>query len=155
LNFRYDPAVLTNPSNIRVGGLTAGYLISSNTATAGQVYIGLATTHNNLATGITGTVALIDFTVAAGAATGAFSPLNLVPDNGAAPPQVTGHPANIVPYPTFAAADANVDAQLTVTNPQVQLGFPANTNTAAGTQITVPVNLTALTPVDLRAFDLN
>jgi hypothetical protein len=155
LNFTYDPSLLTNPSNIRVGSLNSGYLISSNTATPGQIYIGVATSNNILANGTTGTIALIDFTVASGAAVGQSSPLNLVPALGGAPTQVDGNPANVNPYPTTAANDPNVDGSVTVVSPTVTLAFPATVAAASGTQITVPVNLTAVTPVNFQSVDLN
>jgi hypothetical protein len=155
LNFDYDASILTNPSNIRVGTLDSGYLVTSNTSTPGQVYIGLATTHNVLAQGTSGSIALIDFTVASSATAGQSSPLNLVPVNQQAPTQVDGDPANVNPYPTAAANDPNVDGAVNVVTPTATVAFPAITNASAGATITVPVNLTAVTGVDFRSADLN
>jgi hypothetical protein len=155
LNFTYNSAILTNPTNIRVGGLDSGYLISSNTTTPGQIYIGVATSHNILANGITGTIALVDFTVAAGSSPGQSSPLNLVPQLGGPVTEVDGNPANVSPYPTTAANDAGVDGVVNVVNPTATLGFPATTAASAGSQIQVAVSLTAVTPINFQSMDLN
>ena len=154
INFTYNSALLTNPSNIRVGGLDSGYLVSSNTQTAGQIYIGLATSNNILANGTTGTIALIDLTVASNATIGQSSPLVLVPMLGEAPTEVNGNPSNVSPYPT-GMTNQSINGVVTVTNATANLAFQATTSVSAGAQFTVPVNLTATTPFNFQSMDLN
>ena len=154
INFTYNSALLTNPSNIRVGSLDSGYLLTSCTQVPGQIYIGLATSNNILANGTTGTVALIDFTVASNATIGQSSPLHLTPTIGEAPTEVDGNPANVSPYPTSQANSA-IDGGVNVVNATATLAFPATTSASAGSQITVPVNLTAVTAFNFQSMDLN
>jgi autotransporter-associated beta strand protein len=152
LNLTYNSSILT-PSNIRVGSIDSSYLITSNTSTAGEIYIGVATSSNPLASGTTGSVALIDFTVGSSVSVGSSSPIHIAVDNaGFAPTALDGNATDINPH--VQDPSNSFDGTLDVVNNTATLSVPT-VNAAAGSTVVVPVNLTAVTPLNFQNSDID